>query len=637
MADYTDIYGKRVKEFATDPTLTSSYEGQVWYNANTETLKSVVSFDAWASGSPLITARYSTSGAGTQTASLHIGGNVGPGDTRTALVEEYNGSGFSAGGALPTATRSGGGAGTQTAAFYAGGYATADVSSAYTYNGSSWTSIPSLGTARRSLNPASAGTTTASIVCGGYASASPEGARAIVEEYNGSSWSEQNDLPAARANVAACGTQTALIIANGGPSAVNLSFLYDGTNWTAAPNTNATLTGRMGAGTQTAAIVAGGRPPTSNVTENYDGTSWTTNPATLGTARYEGAPATSGTSSEWMISGGYSTAISAATEEFNKSINTITAAAWAAGGSISTVRTNVGSTSEGSQTAAMVWGGRTGPPPSGPYTSNKSDTYDGSSFSTAPNLNTASRTRSGGGTVSAAWCAGGTSPTYINSTEEYNGSSWTSVTNAPLVFFASGTGAQTAGLIAGINSDVNNPGGSDAYPGISLEYDGTNWATGGNPSSDRTSAGCSGTQTAGTLISGQNVPGNSPGGSLVTTIEEYNGSSWTSGGASVIAAKDNNAACRGTQTATLITGGNINPPAAGITSCSIYDGTSTATTASMGTGRRGHGSDGGPSSGLVMTGQSAGPPANNNPNYTANAEEFTAETSAIASKTLTTS
>jgi hypothetical protein len=277
----------------------------------------------------------------------------------------------------------------------------------------------------------------------------------------------------------------------------------------------------------------------------------------------------------------------------------------------------------------MVWGGRTGPPPSGPYTSNKSDTYDGSSFSTAPNLNTAARTRAGGGTTSAAWCAGGTQPAYINATEEFNGSSWTSVTSAPLVFFAAGTGAQTAGLIVGINS--SSPPGSDAFPGISLEYDGTNWATGGSPSADRTNAGCSGTQTAGTLISGQPVPY----GTRVTTIEEYDGSSWTSGGNTVVAVAEIQAGARGPQTATLITGGNTNPPEGGITTCATYDGTTASTTASMGTGRRGHGSDGGQTSGLVMTGQSAGPPANNNPNYTAAAEELTAQTTALNVKTLT--
>ena len=227
---------------------------------------------------------------------------------------------------------------------------------------------------------------------------------------------------------------------------------------------------------------------------------------------------------------------------------------------------------------------------------------------------------------------GGTQPAYINSTEEYDGSSWTSVTNAPVVFFGAGTGVQTAGLLVGINS--SNPSG-DAYPGTCLEYDGTNFATGGSPAADRTnSLGCSGTQTAGTMICG--IPAG--GSSRVKTIEEYDGSSFSTGGNALLALNDILACCRGTQTATLITGGIESPsPGAGLTSCSNYDGTSTATTVNMGTGRRGHGSDGGQTSGLVMTGLSAGPPHNNNPNYTAAAEELTVETSAVTAATLTTS
>ena len=42
MATYEEIYGKRVKEFDSDPTLDSSYEGQVWYDKSTGVLKSVV-------------------------------------------------------------------------------------------------------------------------------------------------------------------------------------------------------------------------------------------------------------------------------------------------------------------------------------------------------------------------------------------------------------------------------------------------------------------------------------------------------------------------------------------------------------------------------------------------------------------
>ena len=46
MATYEELYGKRVKELSTDPTLDSSYEGQVWYNSATGTLRSLVAFAA---------------------------------------------------------------------------------------------------------------------------------------------------------------------------------------------------------------------------------------------------------------------------------------------------------------------------------------------------------------------------------------------------------------------------------------------------------------------------------------------------------------------------------------------------------------------------------------------------------------
>ena len=42
MATYEEIYGKRVEVLDSDPTLNSAYEGQVWYNSTTGTLKSVV-------------------------------------------------------------------------------------------------------------------------------------------------------------------------------------------------------------------------------------------------------------------------------------------------------------------------------------------------------------------------------------------------------------------------------------------------------------------------------------------------------------------------------------------------------------------------------------------------------------------
>ena len=64
MATYEEIYGKRVKEFDSDPTLDSSYEGQVWYDKSTGTLRTVVGFGAFASAPDAPISREGTGGSG---------------------------------------------------------------------------------------------------------------------------------------------------------------------------------------------------------------------------------------------------------------------------------------------------------------------------------------------------------------------------------------------------------------------------------------------------------------------------------------------------------------------------------------------------------------------------------------------
>jgi hypothetical protein len=57
MTTYSDIRGYRVKYLASDPTLNTSTEGQVWYNSTSGTLKSLVQIKAWSAGGNLNTAR----------------------------------------------------------------------------------------------------------------------------------------------------------------------------------------------------------------------------------------------------------------------------------------------------------------------------------------------------------------------------------------------------------------------------------------------------------------------------------------------------------------------------------------------------------------------------------------------------
>jgi hypothetical protein len=56
MSEYSGIRGTRVKYLASDPTLNTSTEGQVWYNSTSGTLKSLVQIKAWSSGGALNTA-----------------------------------------------------------------------------------------------------------------------------------------------------------------------------------------------------------------------------------------------------------------------------------------------------------------------------------------------------------------------------------------------------------------------------------------------------------------------------------------------------------------------------------------------------------------------------------------------------
>ncbi len=121
MATYEEIYGKRVKEFDSDPTLESSYEGQVWYDKSTGVLKSVVSFDSFTSSTPYTTGRRSFGSSGTQTANLIYAGSTGSASNAT---EEYNGSGWTTAGEFWKywLRRNVAGFGTQTAGLAFGGF-----------------------------------------------------------------------------------------------------------------------------------------------------------------------------------------------------------------------------------------------------------------------------------------------------------------------------------------------------------------------------------------------------------------------------------------------------------------------------------------------------------------------------------
>ena len=150
------------------------------------------------------------------------------------------------------------------------------------FAGATWGSGASLNTARERMGGASQGTPSAGLVCGGPGS--PYGQ---TEEYNGTAWSEQNDLNEGRyISGGGCGTQTALVYAGGYDPAgspnydTNNSETYNGTSWTEGNDLNEGRIDCYSVGTATAGMLIGGAqaaggPGTVDSVELYDGTSWT--------------------------------------------------------------------------------------------------------------------------------------------------------------------------------------------------------------------------------------------------------------------------------------------------------------------------------------------------------------------------
>ena len=120
-----------------------------------------------------------------------------------------------------------------------------------------------MGTAAYSLT--GFGIQTAAVRAGGYP------AMTNTEEYDGSSWTAVNAMPAGRGELGGFGILTAGVIFGGGPpypaGGTNTSYEYDGTNWSSGgtvPYPSRSEPG--GAGTLTAGLAMGGTTAPNTLT-----------------------------------------------------------------------------------------------------------------------------------------------------------------------------------------------------------------------------------------------------------------------------------------------------------------------------------------------------------------------------------
>ena len=320
MSEYKGIKGFGVQTLATDPDNTS-WIGSIFYNSTSGTFKVVKQgVGSWASGTNMPFNSYGLSAAGTLTAGIAIGGTFQPTDTTLTTTTLYDGTTWTSAPSTPVGNRYGAAWGTQTSAVQVGGSTTPAATplqgSAQEFTGT-WSSGGSLNTARR-FNGAAGDSTTAGITFGG----GDPGTTAITESYNGTAWTEVNDLNTAGYRGFGTGTSTSAIFVDG-TNRPGLNELWNGTSWTESTGLNTARGGDGGIGTATIAVVSNGSPV---ATEQWNGTSWT-EVNDMATARGSGWSTGSNSVSNGFYVGGTPNSFANYTEEWvltDFTINTLT-------------------------------------------------------------------------------------------------------------------------------------------------------------------------------------------------------------------------------------------------------------------------------------------------------------------------
>jgi len=226
--------------------------------------------------------------------------------------------------------------------------------------------------------------------------------------------------------------------------------------------------------------------------------------------------------------------------------------AWTIGNALNNARKGV--SGAGTQIAGLSFGGI-------PH-AQATESFNGSIWSNAANMNVSNAYHAGAGTSSAALSFGSynsDAPPDFSTTEEYS-TTWTTGNKLNTSRYGlGGCGVQTAALSFGgirpryilndttTNSQIENAD-IDFYYGNTETYDGTSWTASSNMNSCKAHLAGAGTQSAGLCMGGIDSLGVS-----LTTTEEFDGSTWSTSGA--LNTGRPRLAANGTQSASLSFGG----------------------------------------------------------------------------------
>ena len=275
-------------------------------------------------------------------------------------------------------------------------------------------------------------------------------------------WASGGSLLSATSQQSSMGITTAALAAAGRPLPVGgtTTAEYDGSSWTAGGALSQKRVECGGAGTQTSGLIFGGEiapippaPSSTTATEEYNGTSWTTSPATLPVAK--AALGSCGTQTAALGCAGYITPSDpgvqvTTSEEFNGS-------AWTGGGTMNTARRDLAAGVLGTQTAGLAVGGRINGTPTDVV-----EEYNGSSWTSVTSYPQGMRSGGGTGPQTSALLFGGATPgaARVTSTFSYDGSSWTAQAALAIATnMSSGAGANSTSAL--------NIGGYNPSPALS--------------------------------------------------------------------------------------------------------------------------------------------------------------------------
>lgn len=256
---------------------------------------------AWSLSGNLNTSRWATSGAGSQNATLIVGGENSS-NAIQITTEIFNGSAWTYTGNLNTTREYVACFGSQNAGVAAGGHVGANaLSSTELFNGSAWSLSGNMIVSKYSA--ASAGSQNAGLVTGGFTSAR----LSSTELFNGSTWSSfGNMMNTAKIYFAGMGTPNSTLVSGGeaaGPATLNMTELFNGSAWSLSGLLNVAREQISGSGSVNAGLVSGGYNGTTGLTtsELFNGSSWSFSRNT-NVSRYLYAAA--GSQNAGLISGG---------------------------------------------------------------------------------------------------------------------------------------------------------------------------------------------------------------------------------------------------------------------------------------------------------------------------------------------